>query len=59
VGLRPLDVSARPLNGYRGRDLDWHVGVSLWTQDFPRADRHFAQAMRRLTASMCAPSSNR
>jgi len=38
-----------PLNGYRGRDLDWHVGVSLWTQDFPRADRHFAQAMRRLT----------
>jgi hypothetical protein len=38
-----------PLNGYRNRDLDWHVGVSLWTQDFPRADRHFAQAMRRLT----------
>ena len=38
-----------PLSGYRGRDLDWHVGVSLWTQDFPRADRHFAQAMRRLT----------
>jgi hypothetical protein len=38
-----------PLNGYRYRDLDWHVGVSLWTQDFPRADRHFAQAMRRLT----------
>jgi hypothetical protein len=38
-----------PLNGYRGRDLDWHVGVSLWTQDFPRADRHFSQAMRRLT----------
>jgi hypothetical protein len=38
-----------PLNGYRHRDLDWHVGVSLWTQDFPRADRHFAQAMRRLT----------
>ena len=38
-----------PLNGYRNRDLDWHVGVSLWTQDFPRAARHFAQAMRRLT----------
>lgn len=38
-----------PLNGYRYRDLDWHVGVSLWTQDFPRADRHFAQAVRRLT----------
>jgi hypothetical protein len=38
-----------PLNGYRQRDLDWHVGVSLWTQDFPRADRHFALAVRRLT----------
>ena len=38
-----------PLNGYRGRDLDWHVGVSLWTQDFPRADRHFSQAIRRLS----------
>jgi hypothetical protein len=38
-----------PLNGYRGRDLDWHVGVSLWSQDFPRADRHFSQAVRRLT----------
>ena len=38
-----------PLNGYRGRDADWHTGVSLWTQDFPRADRHFSQAVRRLT----------
>ena len=38
-----------PLNGYRYRDLDWHVGVSLWTQDFPRADRHFSLAVRRLT----------
>jgi len=38
-----------PLNGYRRRDLDWHVGVSLWTQDFPRADRHFSLAVRRLT----------
>ena len=38
-----------PLNGYRYRDLDWHVGVSLWSQDFPRADRNFAQAVRRLT----------
>jgi len=37
------------VNGYYMRDLDWHVGVSLWTQDFPRADRHFAQAVRRLT----------
>ena len=38
-----------PLNGYYGRDLDWHTGVSLWSQDFPRADRHFSLAVRRLT----------
>ena len=38
-----------PLNGYRGRDGDWHTGMSLWTQDYPRADRHFSQAVRRLT----------
>jgi len=38
-----------PLNGYRGRDRDWHTGVSLWSQDFPRADRHFSLAVRRLT----------
>jgi len=38
-----------PLNGYRGRDLDWHTGISLWSQDFPRADRHFSLAVRRLT----------
>jgi hypothetical protein len=28
---------------------DWRQGLSLWTQDYPRADRHFALAMRRLT----------
>jgi len=50
VGVRAPDVSARArLNGYRYRDLDWHTGVSLWTQDFPRADRHFSLAVRRLT----------
>ena len=37
-------------DGYRGRfDGDWRLGLSLWTQDYPRADRHFAQALRRLT----------
>ena len=37
-------------DGYRGRfDGDWHLGSSLWTQDFPRADRHFSLAVRRLT----------
>jgi Domain of unknown function (DUF4159) len=39
------------LDGYamQGREGDWHTGVSLWTQDFPRADRHFSLAVRRLT----------
>jgi hypothetical protein len=34
-----------PLDGYRGR----FDGLSLWTQDYPRADRAFAQTVRRLT----------
>ena len=39
-----------PLDGYRGRyDGDFREGLSLWTQDYPRADRHFSLAMRRLT----------
>ena len=39
-----------PLDGYRGRfDGDWRQGLSLWTQDYPRADRHFSAALRRLT----------
>jgi hypothetical protein len=28
---------------------DWRRGFSIWTQDYPRADRHFSQAVRRLT----------
>jgi hypothetical protein len=39
-----------PLDGYRGRfDGDFRQGLSLWTQDYPRADRHFSLAVRRLT----------
>ena len=31
-----------PNDGYAGRfDGDWREGLSLWTQDYPRADRHF------------------
>jgi hypothetical protein len=29
--------------------FDWLAGGTSWTQDYPRADRHFAQALRRLT----------
>jgi len=37
-------------DGYRGRfDGDYRLGLSLWTQDYPRADRHFSLAVRRLT----------
>ena len=28
---------------------DWREGFTAWTNDYPRADRHFAQAVRRLT----------
>jgi hypothetical protein len=33
--------------GYGGGD--WREGLSSWTQDYPRADRHFNLAIRRLT----------
>ena len=33
--------------GFR-RNLDWREGGTSWTQDYPRADRHFAIALRRL-----------
>ena len=35
--------------GGRGGNGLWTQGNSIWTQDYPRADRHFAQAVRRLT----------
>jgi hypothetical protein len=37
--------------GYgRGRfGVDWTQGYSSWTTDYPRSDRHFSEAMRRLT----------
>jgi hypothetical protein len=41
-----------PLDGYQatGRFTGpWQEGLSLWTQDYPRADRAMANAVRRLT----------
>jgi hypothetical protein len=32
-----------------GMMMDWRDGFTSWTQDYPRADRHFAAAVRRLT----------
>jgi len=34
---------------YRGGSMDWREGGTSWTQDYPRGDRHFASALRRLT----------
>jgi hypothetical protein len=31
------------------RGADWREGRTSWTNDYPRADRHFSQAVRRLT----------
>ena len=35
--------------GGRAGSAYWKEGDSMWTQDYPRADRHFAEALRRLT----------
>jgi hypothetical protein len=32
-----------------GMPWDYHEGGTSWTQDYPRADRHFVAALRRLT----------
>src|SRR6202041_3239556 len=37
---------SRPGFGLGG---DWTQGGTSWSQDYPRADRHFVQALRRLT----------
>ena len=35
--------------GYGRFGRDWTQGRSSWTTDYPRSDRHFASAVRRLT----------
>ena len=35
--------------GYRRMGFDWRQGRSSWTTDYPRSDRHFSEALRRLT----------
>ena len=43
-------------DGYRGRfDGDYHQGLSLWTQDYPTADRFFSKAVARLTRIHARP----
>ena len=43
-------VHGRGRGGFgRFRGMDWTQGRSNWTTDYPRADRHFSEALRRLT----------
>src|SRR5258708_18921720 len=35
--------------GRRFGGFDWTQGYSSWTTDYPRSDRHFSEALRRLT----------
>jgi hypothetical protein len=35
--------------GFGGGGGSWTQGYSSWTTDYPRSDRHFSEAMRRLT----------
>jgi Domain of unknown function (DUF4159) len=48
--MYPMMAGARGfgVGRFRGGD-DWKHGYSMWTQDYPRADRHFLMALRRLT----------
>jgi hypothetical protein len=46
--MYPPAPTARFARRYRGAN-DWVHGNSSWTQDYPRADRHFAEELRRLT----------
>jgi hypothetical protein len=47
--MYPPNPYAHFAAGGRRFASDWRQGGTSWTQDYPRADRHFAQALRRLT----------
>src|ERR1700682_5388017 len=48
--MYPSAPGARFVRRYnRHRGFDWTQGSTSWTQDYPRADRHFSLALRRLT----------
>jgi hypothetical protein len=47
--MYPAHPNARFGRYSRGPARDWLEGGTSWTQDYPRADRHFSQAVRRLT----------
>src|SRR5437660_7337878 len=47
--MYPQHPNARFGRWTRYGGADWREGGTSWSQDYPRADRHFAQALRRLT----------
>jgi hypothetical protein len=47
--MYPQHPHARFGRYYGRRSMNWLEGGTSWSQDYPRADRHFAMALRRLT----------
>jgi hypothetical protein len=48
--MYPQTAGGYGRRGYGGRGGGyWTEGNTMWTQDYPRADRHFSEALRRLT----------
>jgi hypothetical protein len=49
MGRLMYPASPYGMFGALDRYADWRTGNTGWTNDYPRADRHFVQAVRRLT----------
>lgn len=49
MGRLMYPASPYGMFGMLDRYYDWRTGRTAWTNDYPRADRHFVQAVRRLT----------
>ncbi len=49
MGRLMYPASPYGMFGSLDRYADWRKGGTGWTNDYPRADRHFVQAVRRLT----------
>jgi hypothetical protein len=47
--MYPPSPFGRYSRGGRFGGGPWQQGFAIWTQDYPRADRHFSQALSRLT----------
>lgn len=47
--MYPTSLNARGGRWGRRGGIDWRQGYTSWTTDYPRSDRHFSSALRRLT----------